>query len=66
MGAEGKGLRQKTMETCTVVARLPLTGQALASLNVSNAAVLGHVHRPQHVAWSHKRDRRVSALVPWV
>lgn len=40
LGAEGKGLRQKTMETCTVVARLPLTGQALASLNVSNAAVL--------------------------
>lgn len=40
MGSEGKGLRQKTMETCTVVARLPLTGDALASLNVSNAAVL--------------------------
>ncbi len=40
MGSEGKGLRQKTMETCTVVAKLPLTGHALASLNVSNAAVL--------------------------
>ena len=40
MGSEGKGLRQKTMETCTVVAKLPLAGHALASLNVSNAAVL--------------------------
>lgn len=40
MGSEGKGLRQKTVETCTVVAKLPLTGEALASLNVSNAAVL--------------------------
>lgn len=40
MGSEGKGLRQKTMDTCTVVAKLPLTGDALASLNVSNAAVL--------------------------
>lgn len=40
MGSEGKGLRQKTMDTCTVTARLPLTGDALASLNVSNAAVL--------------------------
>ncbi|MFK7792196.1 MAG: TrmH family RNA methyltransferase [Devosiaceae bacterium] len=40
MGSEGKGLRQKTAETCSTVARLPLTGDALASLNVSNAAVL--------------------------
>ena len=40
MGAEGKGLRQKTIETCDLVARLPMTGGALASLNVSNAAVL--------------------------
>jgi 23S rRNA (guanosine2251-2'-O)-methyltransferase len=40
MGSEGKGLRQKTAETCDVLARLPLTGDALASLNVSNAAVL--------------------------
>lgn len=41
MGAEGKGLREKTKATCTALARLPLTGSALASLNVSNAAVLG-------------------------
>lgn len=40
MGSEGKGLRQKTAQTCSTVARLPLTGDALASLNVSNAAVL--------------------------
>ena len=40
MGSEGKGLRQKTLETCDTVARLPMTGSALASLNVSNAAVL--------------------------
>ncbi len=40
LGSEGKGLRQKTMATCSVVAKLPLTGEALASLNVSNAAVL--------------------------
>jgi 23S rRNA (guanosine2251-2'-O)-methyltransferase len=39
LGAEGKGLRQRTRETCDVVARLPVSG-AIASLNVSNAAVL--------------------------
>ncbi|MBV6656875.1 MAG: RNA methyltransferase, partial [Devosiaceae bacterium] len=40
MGSEGKGLRQKTLATCSAVARLPLTSPQLASLNVSNAAVL--------------------------
>jgi 23S rRNA (guanosine2251-2'-O)-methyltransferase len=39
MGAEGKGLRQLTRETCSVVARLDMPGE-IKSLNVSNAAVL--------------------------
>jgi 23S rRNA (guanosine2251-2'-O)-methyltransferase len=38
-GAEGKGLRQLTKETCDHVARLELPG-AIQSLNVSNAASL--------------------------
>jgi 23S rRNA (guanosine2251-2'-O)-methyltransferase len=39
VGAEGKGLRQLTRETCSVVARLDMPGE-IKSLNVSNAAVL--------------------------
>ena len=39
LGAEGKGLRQLTRETCSVVARLDMPG-LIKSLNVSNAAVL--------------------------
>jgi 23S rRNA (guanosine2251-2'-O)-methyltransferase len=39
LGAEGKGLRQLTRETCGIVARMDMPG-GIKSLNVSNATAL--------------------------
>jgi len=47
LGAEGKGLRQLTKQTCDVVARLDLPG-SIQSLNVSNAAAIALAELNRH------------------
>lgn len=49
LGAEGKGLRQKTRQTVSALARLDMPG-AIKSLNVSNAAAIAMYAARHHLA----------------
>jgi 23S rRNA (guanosine2251-2'-O)-methyltransferase len=49
LGAEGKGLRQKTRETVTTLTRLDMPG-AIKSLNVSNACAVALYAARHHLA----------------
>jgi 23S rRNA (guanosine2251-2'-O)-methyltransferase len=49
LGSEGKGLRQKTRETVTALARLDMPGE-IKSLNVSNAAAVALYATRQHLS----------------
>lgn len=48
LGSEGKGIRQKTRETVSALARLDMPG-AIKSLNVSNAAAIALYATRQHL-----------------
>ena len=53
LGAEGKGLRQKTRETVSALARLDMPGP-IRSLNVSNAAAVSLYAARRHLAGTRK------------